>query len=142
MIHLVTLDYPPGFEGGIATWSRRPAAALHERGEPLQVYARWGRETEAFDRGEPYPIRRLWGRSWARLQGLWVLLQVRPRLRRGDHVICATWPLAASSPSSCLAPSPSMSPCTDRTSPGSTAHLRPEPPDRPRALLGGQRLPR
>lgn len=75
--------------GGISSWSMAIADTLHAAGEAVVVYRRPG---PAVDR--PYPVRTMWGRSWRRWQGLWAALAVRPRLRPGDRVLCATWPLA------------------------------------------------
>jgi len=85
--HLVTTDFPP-LEGGVATWAEGTAAALRAAGEHVVVYAprRLGAEG----------VTPLWGRSWARWAHAWVALQVLPRVRAGDRVLCATWPLATS----------------------------------------------
>lgn len=86
--HLVTTDFPP-LDGGIATWSEAVADALHAGGEEVIVHAR---------NGEPgrhdYRVVRMRGRSWARWGAVWAAVSVVPRLRPGDRVLCATWPLA------------------------------------------------
>ncbi len=83
--HLVTTDYPPR-EGGVATWAEGTASALRAAGENVVVYAprRLGAEG----------VTGLWGRAWARWAHVWVASQVLPRVRGGDHVLAATWPLA------------------------------------------------
>ena len=83
--HLVTTDYPP-LDGGIATWASATAAALRAAGEHVVVYA-------PRRLGAPDTVG-LWGRAWARWAGLWVTAQVLPRVRDGDRVLAATWPLA------------------------------------------------
>ena len=94
---LVTLDFPPAFTGGVASWAEDLAGALHRAGEPVTVLARATGDTAASDRARPYPVRRMPGRSWARHQGLWALLSGLPRLGAGRdlRVIFATWPLAS-----------------------------------------------
>jgi len=95
MIHLVTLDFPPTYDGGVATWTAEVALGLVEAGEAVTVYARSDRGVSAHDRALPYPVIRLRGRSWGARGGDWVALQVSPLVRAGDEVIFATWPLAA-----------------------------------------------
>lgn len=85
--HLVTTDYPPR-EGGISTWAEGTAAALRAAGERVEVYA--PRRLGAAG------VTGLWGRSWARWAHVWVAAQVLPRVRSGDRVLAATWPLATS----------------------------------------------
>jgi glycosyltransferase involved in cell wall biosynthesis len=94
LIHLVTHDFPPAFDGGVASWAQVCAAALAALGQEVVVYARSGRDTAAFDGACPHPVVRLEGRSWARRGALWVDLQVGPLVRQGDRVIFSTWPLA------------------------------------------------
>lgn len=86
--HLVTTDFPP-LDGGIATWAAGAAAALHAAGEPVLVHAR-----DATASATPYPVLRMLGRSWARWGAWWAAASVIPRLREGDRILCATWPLA------------------------------------------------
>jgi glycosyltransferase involved in cell wall biosynthesis len=86
--HVVTTDFPP-LDGGVATWSEAVAAALHAAGEPVLVHAR-GADPAA----HVFPVVRMLGRSWARWAPWWAAASVLPRLRAGDRVVCATWPLA------------------------------------------------
>ena len=94
---LVTQDFPPGFDGGIATWARDLALALHQAGESVRVLARHTPGSEAHDQRQPYVIRRMRGRSWLANQGRWAgiygALELGPEVR----IICATWRLASSS---------------------------------------------
>lgn len=83
--HLVTADHPP-MDGGIATWAAATAEALRDAGESVVVYA--PRRI-----GAPGAVP-LWGRSWARWGHVHVAAQVLPRVRAGDRVLAATWPLA------------------------------------------------
>lgn len=88
MIHLVTLDFPPDFDGGIASWAHDLARAL---APDVVVHAK-RTDSELDDPG--FVVHRMRGRSWARLQASWVLGQVVPRVAEGDAVLFATWPLA------------------------------------------------
>ncbi len=93
---LVTLDFPPRFTGGIASWAADLAGALQAAGEPVTVIAA-GPPEPAHDAALPYPVIRARGRSWARWGGLWVALAgALPALRAGSslRVVFATWPLA------------------------------------------------
>ena len=94
MIHVVTLDFPPTYDGGVATWAVELALGLHEAGRPVAVYARSARGVSAHDRALPFPVVRMRGRSWASRGADWVALQVSPRVRAADAVVFATWPLA------------------------------------------------
>jgi glycosyltransferase involved in cell wall biosynthesis len=93
VIHLLSSEYPP-FAGGVASWCGAVAAALHTAGHPVRVYAHWGAP------GADVPFTRLFGRSWNRQGHRFTAFQVRPRLREGDTVLAATWPLAAALPAS------------------------------------------
>lgn len=86
--HVVTTDYPPR-DGGLATWAEGVALALHEAGEPVLVHAR-----DLAAPGHPVPSVRMRGRSWAKWGRWWAAASVLPRLRAGDRVIAATWPMA------------------------------------------------
>jgi glycosyltransferase involved in cell wall biosynthesis len=72
----------------VAAWAWDVATLLHERGLEVQVHAR--RAARA-----PFVVRTMRGRSWQRWQHVWAGLSMRPRIREGDGVICATWPMAA-----------------------------------------------
>ena len=92
---IVTTDFPP-LDGGIATWAEGAAAALGAAGESVVVHARSvaGLRAQAATPTVPYEIIPIRGRSWAAWQAVWAAAAVMPRLRRGDVVVCATWPLA------------------------------------------------
>lgn len=83
-LHLVTPEFPPVI-GGISTWAAAVAAALREAGVDTVVHARAPAEGAVT----------IWGRSWARWGPWWSALHLRPRLRSGDAVLAATWPMAA-----------------------------------------------
>lgn len=89
--HLLTTDFPPQ-DGGIATWAAAVAGTLHAAGERVQVYARArsGVDPSAW----PFPVTAVPGRGWRRWQGLWMAAAAGPRLRAGDRLLAATWPLA------------------------------------------------
>ncbi len=86
--HLVTTDFPPQ-DGGLATWAAGAARALHDAGEPVLVHAR-----RVDPAAWPFPAVAMWGRSWARWGPWWAAASVLPRLRAGDRILAATWPLA------------------------------------------------
>ncbi|MDP2310536.1 MAG: glycosyltransferase family 4 protein [Pseudomonadota bacterium] len=87
--HVVTTDYPPR-DGGVATWAEGVARALHLAGEPVLVHARDGAPAD-----HPVPAVRMCGRSWARWGSWWAAGSVLPRLRAGDRIVAATWPMAS-----------------------------------------------
>ncbi len=89
--HLVTTDFPPQ-SGGLSTWTAAAARALHAAGESVEVHAR--ARSGADPRDWPFPVHPMWGRAWATWQGVWAAASVLPRVRAGDRVLCATWPLA------------------------------------------------
>lgn len=95
MWRIVTTDFPP-LDGGIATWTEAVAAGLAAAGEEVAVHARVvaGLRARSRAEGAPYDVVPMWGRSWAAWQGVWAAASVLPRLRRGDKLLCATWPLA------------------------------------------------
>ena len=94
MIHLVTLDFPPDAIGGIASWAEDLARAIHDTGQEVTVYAKYTGRSAEYDAILPFPVMRMQGRSWGRWKAVWVRAQVVPRLRKGDTVLFATWPLA------------------------------------------------
>ncbi len=83
-LHLVSPEYPPVI-GGIASWAYAVARACRDAGIETVVHAP----------GRTEGATRIWGRSWARWGPVWSALHLRPRLRSGDAVLAATWPLAA-----------------------------------------------
>ncbi len=94
---VVTLDFPPAFTGGIASWAADLASALHAHGETVTVLAAGPPQPEA-DAQLPYPVIRAAGRSWARFGALWTALAGAPRVlgaREPLQVVFATWPIAA-----------------------------------------------
>lgn len=94
MIHLVTLDFPPDFDGGLASWCEDLARALVAAGEETVVHARYTGTSAEYDTLLPFPVVRMRGRSWSRWQGVWVVPQVSPLVKDGDRVVFATWRLA------------------------------------------------
>lgn len=92
-MHLVSVDLPPHADGGVASWTHDLALALQAEGAPLQV---WTRSARAGLPNEPgyYPVHRMFGRSWGAHQAIWAAAQVGPALRRGDQLLCSTWPVA------------------------------------------------
>ncbi|HJN73433.1 MAG TPA: glycosyltransferase family 4 protein [Myxococcota bacterium] len=94
MIHLVTLDFPPDFDGGLASWCEDLARALVAAGEKVVVHAKYTGTSSEYDRILPFPVLRMRGRSWGRWQGVWVVPQVNPMVGATDRVIFATWKLA------------------------------------------------
>lgn len=95
---LVTLDFPPAYVGGIASWTHDLASALAGRGHEVTVLARSTGGTSAHDRGLPYEVVRMAGRSWGRWQGVWAAAHAARAVgrigTRDLRVVCATWRLA------------------------------------------------
>ncbi len=94
MIHLVTLDFPPEFDGGIASWAEDLARALVDAGEDVCVHARHTGLSQAYDQTLPFPVLRMRGRSWGRWKAAWVMAQAFPLMQQGHRAIFATWDLA------------------------------------------------
>ena len=94
MIHLVTLDFPPDFDGGLASWCEDLARALVAAGEAVTVHAKYTGTSSEYDRILPFGVLRMRGRSWGRWQGAWVVPQVTPLVGPRDRVVFATWRLA------------------------------------------------
>jgi glycosyltransferase involved in cell wall biosynthesis len=94
MIHLVTLDFPPDFDGGIASWAEDLARALVEAGQEVCVHARGTGLSQAYDRTLPFPVLRMRGRSWGRWKAAWVMAQAYPLIQDGHQALFATWDLA------------------------------------------------
>lgn len=92
--HLVTEDFPPGFCGGIASWTMDLALALHAQSETVQVYARHTGKTSAHDQGLPWHTTRMRGRSWARWKSRWAQWALRGAIQPGDRVVFTHWGLA------------------------------------------------
>lgn len=90
---LVTLDFPPGFDGGIASWTMDLALALQGAGRPVAVLARRTGDTRAHDAALPFPVHRMPGRSWRRWQGLWAALGGALRLDPDTVVVATSWRL-------------------------------------------------
>jgi phosphatidylinositol alpha-1,6-mannosyltransferase len=93
-LHLVGVDLPPHTIGGVAAWTADAAAALAAGDRAVRLYARHTGDTDAWDAACPVPVVRMRGRSWGRRQALWAAMAVGPRLRPGDRLLCATWPVA------------------------------------------------
>ncbi len=97
--HVVTGDAPPGFTGGVASWTERVCTGLHQAGLPVVLHARGarlaGRLAEArHDVDQVFPVRRIRTHRWNRQQARAVATAVGPQLRAGDRVLATTWPTA------------------------------------------------
>ncbi len=94
---IVTLDFPPLQDGGIARWMDELARGLVEVGAPTTVLTR-GRKPPALahDATHPAPVTRLPGHGWVRRAPLYLRLYA-PFLGalRGAVVHAATWAMAA-----------------------------------------------
>jgi len=97
-IALLTLDFPPDFIGGVSAWTKDMATALHRAGHTVTVYAKYTGDTRTHDTALPFTVQRVRGRSWARWGGWWMRWALLGKMNHYDHVICATWPLAAHLP--------------------------------------------
>ncbi len=97
--HIVTGDAPPGFTGGVASWTERVCRGLAERQLEVRLWARGarlrGRGPESrHDLGFPTPVHRLRVHRWNRNQARAVAQALPPFLNAGDVVLASTWPLA------------------------------------------------
>jgi glycosyltransferase involved in cell wall biosynthesis len=92
--HVVGVDLPPHTVGGVAAWTADAAAALAADGHAVILYGRHDGDSRVWDAARPHAVVRMRGRAWMRRQALWASLAVGPRLRRGDHLLCATWPVS------------------------------------------------
>ena len=97
--HVVVGDYPPGFTGGVASWTERVCGELSARGLELVLHARGsrglGRMAEArHDEAQPFELARIRVHRWNLNQAQAVTAAVAPVLRPGDRVLATTWPLA------------------------------------------------
>ena len=90
---LLTQDFPPGFDGGIASWTLDLALALQGDGRDVAVLARRTGDTTGADARLPFPVHRMRGRSWLRWQGAWAGVNVGPRLDRETIVVATSWRL-------------------------------------------------
>jgi glycosyltransferase involved in cell wall biosynthesis len=96
-VALLTLDFPPGFIGGVSAWSMDMATALSAAGHELTVFAKATgnpEDTAKHDAALPFSVRRVWGRSWSKYAGWWMAMATYGRLGKLDLVLAATWPLA------------------------------------------------
>ena len=94
-VHLVSVDFPPERDGGVASWAEDLGRALVGAGADVVVYTRSAPKTRAYDAALPFPVVRMVGRSWGQWQAQWVAAQVGWRLRRGDRLLFSTWPAGA-----------------------------------------------
>jgi glycosyltransferase involved in cell wall biosynthesis len=92
-ILLLTQDFPPGFDGGIASWSLDLALALHKAGRSVEVLARRTGDTADADANLSFPVHRMRGRSWMRWQGVWAGINAAPKLDRDTVVVATSWRL-------------------------------------------------
>ncbi len=120
-IHLLAPEFPPVI-GGISTWAASVASALREAGLETLVHARAPASADLVIRG----------RSWARYGPWWTALHLRPRLRSGDAILAATWPMVAKLVG--LAPLATAYHGSDLTRP-------PLAPGREKVIRGGVNLP-
>lgn len=95
---LLTQDFPPGFVGGVASWTWDAAAALQAAGHEVRVLARRTGDTHAADAAAPFAIQRVRGRSWGRWQGVWLGWAARRHIGWADRILAATWPCAVGLP--------------------------------------------
>jgi glycosyltransferase involved in cell wall biosynthesis len=89
------VDAPP-VPGGVSAWAEDLCAALAARGDAALLISRRGVLAPAGARGIGVP-----GRSWAKWGPTWLSAALALHLRRGDRVICATWPLGAAAAPLC-----------------------------------------
>jgi glycosyltransferase involved in cell wall biosynthesis len=90
---LVTLEFPPDSQGGIASWAWDLAWALHRSGESVHVLAKNG-PGSASDAVLPFSVTRMRGRSWGRWQHIWARLAGGRMLGGQPRVVFSTWKMA------------------------------------------------
>jgi hypothetical protein len=100
MRHLiVTLDFPPLYDGGIARSMDETARALVGAGQSVRILTRGsGAEVIAHDAGYPATVTRWWGHHWLKYFPFFleVYLPGVGRSERGAIVHTSTWELAPS----------------------------------------------
>lgn len=95
MIHLLTVDFPPSFDGGIASWALDLAQALHDSHEKVLVYSKATGMTGTYDQVLDFDVHRVPGRSWQRYKSVLLPIELLPRVKKGrDVVLFATWDIA------------------------------------------------
>lgn len=99
MRHLIlTLDFPPLYDGGIARSMDETARALAGAGESVRVLTRGkGGEVASHDASYPASVTRFWGHHWQKFHP-WLLAWHLPRVGRqeqGAVVHASTWEVAA-----------------------------------------------
>src|SRR6185295_4007763 len=99
MRHLIlTLDFPPLYDGGIARSMDETARALAGAGQPVRVLTRGkGAEVAKHDASYPAQITRFWGHHWQKFHP-WLLAWHLPAVGReepGAIVHTSTWEVAA-----------------------------------------------
>lgn len=94
---LLTLDFPPLQDGGVARSMDETARALAGAGESVRILTRGrGEEVLAHDAAYPVPVTRLWGHHWQRFHPLWLRLHL-PSIAKaepGAIVHTSTWEVA------------------------------------------------
>ena len=99
MRHLIlTLEFPPGEDGGIARLMDETARALSEAGESVRILTRGrGREIRRHDASYPLTVTRMRGHHWQRKYAQH-LRRALPKIAREEPeavVHTATWEIAA-----------------------------------------------
>lgn len=98
MRHLIlTLDFPPLQDGGVARSMDETARALAAAGESVRIVTRGrGGEVRMHDAAYPAPVTRLWGHHWQKVHPLWLRLHL-PSIAKaepGAIVHTSTWEIA------------------------------------------------
>lgn len=100
MRHLIlTLDFPPRQDGGIARSMDETARALVAAGQSVRVLTRGsGDEVARHDASYPGTVTRWWGHHWQKLHPFYLALYLprTGREERGAVVHTSTWETAAS----------------------------------------------
>jgi phosphatidylinositol alpha-1,6-mannosyltransferase len=100
MRHLIlTLDFPPIHDGGVARSMDETARALAAAGQSVRVLTRGSGDAVAkHDASYPATVTRWWGHHWQKFHPLWLGLHL-PRVgreERGAIVHTSTWEVAPS----------------------------------------------
>jgi phosphatidylinositol alpha-1,6-mannosyltransferase len=100
MRHLIlTLDFPPIHDGGVARSMDETARALAAAGQSVRVLTRGsGPSVAAHDASYPVPVTRWWGHHWQKFHPLLLALHLprAGREERGAIVHTSTWEVAPS----------------------------------------------
>lgn len=88
---VVLTDDPPGYPGGVGTWTARVTAELARRGHDVVIFGRDRAGAVAPPGVRFVPVA---GPSFGRWGGEWLGVRAWRELTRADRVLATTWPAA------------------------------------------------